>query len=111
MEYRKVFTESYSAPAGWYSGTYQVKMTREIPPVVLEDIHEYYREMLAEYPDVLTTTDVVHLTGYVKTAVNNWCKNGHLQSFKKNRVNHIPKVYLIEFFCSSYFRTIVRKSR
>lgn len=27
-----------------------------------------------------------------------------------NNMNHIPKVYLIEFFCSKYFRTITRKS-
>lgn len=29
---------------------------------------------------------------------------------KNTYVNHIPKVYLIEFFCSKYFRTITRKS-
>lgn len=111
LEDRKVFPESYSAPAGWYSGSYPVKMKREIPPVVREDMHEYYKKLLSKYPDVLTVGDVVKLTGYVKTSVNNWCRNGHLKSFKKNGINHIPKVYLIEFFCSIYFRTIVRKSK
>lgn len=110
LQDRKVFPESYSAPAGWYSGSYPVKIQREIPPVVREDMHEYYKELLAKYPDVLTADDVVKLTGYVKTSVNNWCRKGHLKSFKKNGINHIPKVYLIEFFCSAYFRTIVRKS-
>lgn len=110
LQDRKIFPESYSAPAGWYSGSYPVKMQREIPPVVREDMHEYYKKLLAKYPDVLTADDVVKLTGYVKTSVNNWCRKGHLKSFKKNGINHIPKVYLIEFFCSPYFRTIVRKS-
>lgn len=110
LQDRKVFPESYSAPAGWYSGSYPVKMQREIPPIVREDMHEYYKELLSKYPDVLTVDDVVKLTGYVKTSVNNWCRKGHLKSFKKNGINHIPKVYLIEFFCSIYFRTIVRKS-
>lgn len=73
-------------------------------------MHEYYKELLSKYPDVMTANDVVKLTGYVKTSVNNWCRKGHLKSFKKNGINHIPKVYLIEFFCSPYFRTIVRKS-
>ena len=55
--------------------------------------------------------DIVKLTCYAKTTVNSWCRRGHLKSFKKNNVNRIPKVYLIEFFCSPYFRTIVQKSR
>lgn len=107
---RKVFPESYSAPAGWYSGSYPIKMKREIPPVVREDMHGYYKKLLSKYPDVLTADDVVKLTGYVKTSVNNWCRKGRLKSFKKQGCNYIPKVYLIEFFCSPYFRTIVRKS-
>lgn len=110
LEERKVFPESYSAPAGWYGGSYPVKMKREIPPVVREDMHDFYKGLLAKYPDVLTIDDVVKLTGYVKTSVNNWCRKGHLKSFKKNGCNYIPKVYLIEFFCSTYFRSIVRKS-
>lgn len=110
LEDRKVFPESYSAPAGWYSGSYPVKMKREIPPVVREDMHEYYKKLLSKYPDVLTVGDVVKLTGYVKTSVNNWCNNGHLKAFKRNNMNHIPKVYLIEFCYSKYFRTITRKS-
>lgn len=110
LQDRKVFPESYSAPAGWYSGSYPVKMKREIPPAVREDMHGYYQGLLSKYPDVLTADDVVKLTGYVKTSVNNWCRKGHLKSFKKHGCNYIPKEYLIEFFCSPYFRTIVRKS-
>lgn len=73
-------------------------------------MHGYYQGLLSKYPDVLTANDVVKLTGYVKTSVNNWCRKGCLKSFKRNGINYIPKVYLIEFFCSPYFRTIVRKS-
>ena len=78
--------------------------------MVREDMHGYYKKLLSKYPDVLTADDVVKLTGYVKTSVNNWCRKGRLKSFKKQGCNYIPKVYLIEFFCSPYFRTIVRKS-
>lgn len=31
LEKRKVFPESYSAPAGWYKGNYAVKMSAEVP--------------------------------------------------------------------------------
>ena len=46
-------------------------------------------------------------TGYSKTAVNNWCGSGILKAFKRSNVNHIPKVYLIEFLCSPDCRSII----
>ena len=77
-----------------------------------EDVIAYLenRKVFPDYPDVLTTQEVSKITGYGKTAINNWCNQGHIKSFRKNNVNHIPKVYLVEFFCSTYFRTITRKS-
>ena len=110
LENRKVFPESYSAPAGWYKGDYTVQMEEQVPQIVLEHLRLYYTELLSGYPDVLTTQTVSKITGYGKTAINNWCNQGHIKSFRKNNVNHIPKVYLVEFFCSTYFRTITRKS-
>ena len=78
---------------------------------MLEHLRLYYTELLSGYPDVLTTQAVSKITGYGKTSINNWCNQGHIKSFRKNNVNHIPKVYLVEFFCSTYFRTITRKRR
>ena len=100
LENRKVFPESYSAPAGWYKGDYTVQMEEQVPPIVREHLRLYYTELLSGYPDVLTTQAVSKITGYGKTAINNWCNQGHIKSFRKNNVNHIPKVYLVEFFCS-----------
>jgi len=111
LENRKVFPERYSAPKGWYSGRYTIKIQTQVPEVVLEELHKYYTELLAEYPDVLRASEVAKLTGYCRTAVNNWCHKERLVSFKNKGINHIPKQYLIEFFCSLYFRSIVRKSR
>jgi hypothetical protein len=110
LENRKVFPESYSAPAGWYKGDYIVQMEEQIPKIVREHLRLYYTELLSDCPDVLTTQTVSQITGYGKTSINNWCNQGHIKSFRKNNVNHIPKVYSVEFFCSTYFRTITRKS-
>ena len=90
LENRKVFPESYSAPAGWYKGDYTVQMEEQAPPVVREHLRLYYTELLSGYPDVLTTQAVSEITGYGKTAINNWCNQGHIKSFRKNNVNHIP---------------------
>ena len=110
LEKRKIFPESYSAPAGWYKGNYSVKLETKIPENALKNMRQYYTEMLAQYPDVMTATEVSTIIGYGKTTVNNWCRKGHLKAFKRNNMNHIPKVYLIEFCYSKYFRTITRKS-
>lgn len=110
LEKRKIFPESYSAPAGWYKGNYSIKLETKIPENALKNMRQYYTEMLAQYPDVMTATEVSTIIGYGKTTINNWCRKGHLKAFKRNNMNHIPKVYLIEFCYSKYFRTITRKS-
>lgn len=110
LKERKVFPESYSAPAGWYKGNYEVKIQGELPLCVLEDIRRYYTELLDQYPDVMTTSAVAVIIGYGTTSINNWCTKKYIKSFKRNNVNHIPKIYLVEFLCSTYFRSITRKS-
>ena len=97
-----MFPESYSAPAGWYKGDYTVQMEEQVPEIVREHLRLYYTELLSGYPDVLTTQVVSKITGYGKTAINNWCNQGHIKSFRKNNVNHIPKVYLVEFYLLSH---------
>ncbi len=110
LKNRAIFPESYSAPAGWYGGHYNVKLPITMPEAVLEDMHDFYEKKLSKYQDVMTVPEIVSLTGYCKTSVNNWCRRGKLKCFKRKGVNLVPKVYLVEFFCSQYFRTIVRKS-
>ena len=102
--------EAYAAPKGWYKGYYEIKLEIHLPPEVLEDMHAYYADLFSQYKDVLTAIEVCKLTGYSKTAINNWCAGGQLKAFKRSNVNHIPKIYLIEFFCSAYCRSVTRKS-
>ena len=77
---------------------------------VLRQMHDYYAKLLGKYKDVVTVQDVVALTGYAKTTVNNWCNRGELKSFRKGQLFYIPKIFLIDFFCSLTFRSITRKS-
>ena len=110
LEDRKVFPEAYAAPRGWYKGYYEIKLGINLPPEVLEDMHEYYADLFSQYKDVLTALEVCKLTGYSKTAINNWCAGGQLKAFKRSNINHIPKIYLVKFFCSPYSRSVTRKS-
>ena len=66
---------------GGIRGCYEIKLEINLPPEVLEDMHEYYADLFSQYKDVLTALEVCKITGYSKTAVNNWCANGNLKSF------------------------------
>ena len=73
-------------------------------------MHVYYEKLLRKYPDVVTVKDVVTLTGYTLTTVHNWCTRGSLKAFQKGLKFCIPKIFLVDFFCSLTFRSITRKS-
>lgn len=110
MEQRAVFPELYSAPQGWYGGHYQSTVQKEMPEEMLQEMRTYSTKLLADCRDVLTTPEIVKLTGYGRTAINNWCAKGYLKHFKKGVNNLVPKVFLVEFFCSLQFRSITRKT-
>ena len=109
LEERDIFPEAYSAPVGWYCNGNKT-LPKEVPPIVLEDMSNYYTDKLKSYPDVLRTKDVLNFCGYGSTAVNRWCNKSFLQHFKKGNVNYIPKVFFINFLCSVNFRSINQKS-
>ena len=107
---RAVFSELYSAPQGWYSGHYQSAIQKELPEDILREMHTYYTKLLAHYRDVLRVSEIAKLTGYGTTSINNWCSKRQLKHFKKGTNNLIPKIFLIEYFCSLPFRSITRKT-
>ena len=110
LEERAIFPELYSAPKGWYGTHYVARLSKELPEDTLRQMHGYYEKLLRKYPDVVTVKDVVTLTGYPLTTVHNWCSRGSLKAFQKGLKFCIPKIFLVDFFCSLTFRSITRKS-
>ena len=110
LEERAIFPELYSAPKGWYGTHYVARLSKELPEDTLRQMHGYYEKLLRKYPDVVTVKDVVALTGYTLTTVHNWCSRGSLKAFQKGLKFCIPKIFLVDFFCSLTFRSITRKS-
>ena len=110
LKTRAIYPELYSAPSGWYGNHYVAKLSKELPEEVLKCMHAYYSKLLKNYNDVLTVKEVMDLTGYAKTTINNWCNRGYLKSFRKRQIFYIPKIFLVDFFCSLTFRSITRKS-
>ena len=71
LEERAVFPELYSAPRGWYGTHYVSSLSKELPEETLSKMHDYYEKLLSDYKDVITVREVVELTGYGRTTVNN----------------------------------------
>ena len=109
LEERAIFPEAYSAPVGWYCGGHK-EVPKEVPPVILEDMSDYYTDILSAHSDVLTVQQIANFTGYSKSAINRWCSKGWLRHFRRGRANMVPKVFLIEFLCSVHFRSINQKT-
>ena len=86
------------------------RLSKELPEDTLIRMRDYYTKLLSKYKDVVTVKEVVDLTGYVKTTINNWCNRGQLKAFRKGQLFYIPKVFLADFFCSLTFRSITHKS-
>lgn len=110
LESKGKFPEYYATPKGWHRGYRKVTLPTNMTDATLELLHEYYADLLSDYKDVISSQEVVKLTGYAKTTINNWCGKGRLKHFIKHNTYYIPKVFLIEFFCSPYFRSIIRKT-
>ena len=118
IEDRENHPEFYAVPEGWYkeSGrTVRQHYSSEIK-IDGEDLHEYYRFLLKEHPDVLEVKKVSEITEFpiVKDTTPNMT-NPRLYGLVGSEMcirdrNMIPKIYLIDFFCSNAFRTIPRKS-
>ena len=73
-------------------------------------LHDYYSHLLESEKDVLRVSDVCRITGYGKTAVNNWFLSGSLIYVVVKNAKHTSKESLINFMSSDTFDKIYRKS-
>ena len=64
---------------------------------------EYFSIIYADYADVLTTTDVVQMTGLNQSTILKQLKRGNIKSLCAKPFYLIPKQYLIEFVSTPRF--------
>jgi len=70
---------------------------------------KFYEERFKRAPDGLTTLEISEMTGFSKSAVNNWVQKGHLKAYRGVK-NLIPKEYVLDFICSDYYIRMHRRS-
>jgi predicted site-specific integrase-resolvase len=89
---------------------YEKECRQESDSEYITVMREFYKKQLERYPDALTARMVERATGFSGTGVGNWLKAGKLKSKVVRRKYIVPKVYLIDFMVSPYYRRIKNKS-
>lgn len=74
-------------------------------------MRKFYGYRLSEYPDALRPKHIEQITGFAHSAVAKWLLNKHLKAILVNAHYQIPKVCLIDFLVSPYYRLIRNKSQ
>jgi len=67
------------------------------------DVAEYFNYIYSDYDEVLTTADVVEMTGLNKSTIMKLAKAGFIKSLAVSSRYLIPKQYLMEFLVTPRF--------
>jgi len=80
---------------------YPKKPRRTFASLIIQDeesaIAEYFSFIYNDYPDVLTTPDIVEMTGFAKRTVLQLLKDGEIDALRVGGRYMIPKQYLLSF--------------
>ena len=79
------------------------------PSSLPSDFRPWLEQEFESVPDALTMLQVIATTGYADNTVNRWLRQGHLKSVQTQTTKIIPKLWLIDFYCS-YAYTITNMS-
>ena len=104
--------EKYVLPCGEFSAVKHNKPRQRktgFPSSLPIDFRAWLEKECENIPDVLTVPQVIATTGYTDNAVNRWLRQGHLKSVQTQTTKIIPKLWLIDFYCS-YAYTISNMS-
>lgn len=71
----------------------------------------FCKEMLKDYPDVMTTLQVAKFTGHCKNSVAKRCNKKELRNLFIKQRFLIPREYLLDFLVSKYFIGISVKAK
>jgi len=90
------------------SNSYRTKSTRKCFAQLVTDgqeteIMDYFTYLYAEYDDLLTTIDIVEMTGLEKSTVLRLLKKGAIKSIMTYPKYLVPKPYLLEFVVTPRF--------
>ena len=83
----------------------------ELPGECQKRIKKYYEDKLKPYDDLITSNDIMEITGYSGEAVRNWINGGKLLGVVIRKRFCVAKEDLLDFLISPYYFSIIRKSQ
>ena len=101
--------EKYFVAPGKFSAGEKAMTVTTYRDCSLTGFRRWLNKELKSVPDVLTVHQVIELTGYAKSTVENWLEQGRLQFVKAQSDRFIAKKWLIDFY-EGYGVGIIRKS-
>ena len=67
------------------------------------EVAEYFEYIYADYDEILTTVDIVEMTGLNKSTILSLLKGSHIKSITDRPKYLVPKQYLLEFVVTRRF--------
>ena len=87
------------------------ELKNKLPGDYKKRIKEYYEDKLEPYHDLITSNDIMEITGYSGEAVRNWINSGKLLGVVIRKRFCVAKEDLLDFLISPYYFNIIRKSK
>lgn len=116
LNQRESEPDKFTPPVGWYKPDgkiNQIRIASIVPPLspeCIERMRQLFIDILTSYPDLLSVSDIVEITGYCSSSVVNWCVKRYIHCFLIRRKYIIPKESLLDFMLGERFRSISVKS-
>ena len=74
-------------------------------------IKKYYKDKLKPYDNLISSKDIIEITGYGKEAIRNWINSEKILGVVCRGKFRIAKDDLLDFLISPYYFSIIRKSK
>ena len=87
------------------------QLKKELPDDYQKRIKKYYEDKLKPYDDLITSKDIIEITGYGKEAIRNWINSEKILGVIYRGKFRIAKDDVLDFLISPYYFSITRKSK
>ena len=84
---------------------------KEVSPEYKNKLEKFYSDKLNTYENVITSRDIIKITGYGKEAVRNWINSKKIPGIIVRNKFCVAKEDLLKFLTGRYYFNIIRKSK
>ena len=87
------------------------ELKNKLPSECQKRIKKYYEDKLEPYEDLVTSNDIMEITGYRREPIRKWINTGKMLGIIVRGRFCVAKEDLLDFLISPYYFSIIRKSK